>query len=170
MAMTDDELLTPKSGTNEELRQAILSRSLRSVRWRHRQRLAARGAVCAVCFLAGAATVWLRPAREPDVVTVFVREESSPVANAPGSPVEPRRLSPGELELEAEKTLVKADSARLFREAGDRYVNERADYQSALRCYRNFLDEASPEACTVSAEDTWLLTSLKRAREQETNP
>jgi len=167
--MTDDELLTPRTGTtNEPLRQAILSRSVRSVRWRHRQRLAARVAVCAVCFLSGAATVWLRPAREPEVVTVFVREEPAPVADVPVSPVP--RLSPGELELEAEKTLVKADSARLFREAGDRYVNDRADYQAALRCYRNFLDEAGPEARTVTPEDTWLLTSLKRAREQETNP
>ena len=105
----------------------------------------------------------------PEMVTVIVRE--APVADTPGSPVEtPRRLSPGELELEAEKTLVKADSARLFREAGDSYVRDRADYQSALRCYRNFLDEAAPAERTVSPEDTWLLTSLKRAREQETNP
>lgn len=168
--MTDDELLIPKPGTtNEALRQAILSQSSRSVRWRHRQRLANRFALCAVCFLSGAATVWLRPAAQPEVVTVIVRE--APIANVPGSPVEtPRRLSPGELELEAEKTFVKADSARLFREAGDSYVRDRADYQSALRCYRNFLDEAAPAERTVSAEDTWLLTSLKRAREQETNP
>ena len=167
--MSDDELLSPRTGSsNETLRHSILSKSTRSVRWRHRQRLAFRVLVCVVFFLSGAATVWFRPAREPEVITVFVREEPNPVADAPGSPVP--RLSPSELELEAEKTLVKAESARLFREAGDRYVHDRADYQSALRCYRNFLDEADPEARIVTPEDTWLLTSLKRAREQETNP
>lgn len=169
--MTDDELLSPRTGsTNEALRQTILLQSSRSIRWQHRQRQAARIGVCVVCFLAGAATVWLRPSPEPEMVTVFVREEAAPVAGAPGLPAVAPRLSPGELELEAEKTLVKADSARLFREAGDRYVQERADYQSALRCYRNFLDEAGPEERNVTPEDTWLLTSLKRAREQETNP
>lgn len=174
--MTDDELLTPRTGTsNEALRQAILSQSSRSIRWRHRQRQAARAAVCGLCFVFGAATVWLRPAPQSEVITIFVEapaaeEGKPPVANAPGSPVEKRRLSPSELELEAEKTLVKADSARLFREAGDLYVNDRADYQSALRCYRNFLDEAAPTELNVTPEDTWLLTSLKRAREQETSP
>ena len=62
--------------------------------------------------------------------------------------------------------MVRADSARLFREAGDRYLREYADYRAALRCYRNSLD-ADPDALTISPDDTWLLTSLKRAREQE---
>jgi hypothetical protein len=79
-------------------------------------------------------------------------------------------LSPAELELAAEQAPEKAEAARRFREAGDRYLREFADYRAALRCYRNFLDEADPADQAVSPADTWLLTSLKRAREQETNP
>ena len=95
-----------------------------------------------------------------------------PVADAPGSPPNDAAAavqvrSPAELELEAEKTLVKAEAARRFREAGDVYLRDYADYRAALRCYRNFLDEADPADLTVTPEDTWLLTSLKRAREQE---
>jgi hypothetical protein len=76
-------------------------------------------------------------------------------------------LSPADLELAAEQMPEKAAAARRFREAGDRYLREFADYRAALRCYRNFLDEADPADRAVSADDTWLLTSLKRAREQE---
>jgi hypothetical protein len=104
------------------------------------------------------------------VVFVKVREEApTPKIDAPSiTPKNPP--SAAELELEAEKTLVKADSARRFREAGDRYLSDFADYQSALRCYRNFLDEADAADRAVTSEDTWLLTSLKRARKQENLP
>ena len=47
------------------------------------------------------------------------------------------------------------------------YATDLADYRAALRCYRNFLDEADPADRAVGPDDTWLLTSLKRAREQE---
>jgi hypothetical protein len=76
-------------------------------------------------------------------------------------------MSPFELELEAEQTLARTESARRFREAGDLYLRDFADYRSALRCYRNFLDTAGAADLAVNSEDTWLLTSLKRAREQE---
>ncbi|HKB03192.1 MAG TPA: hypothetical protein VKD90_13280, partial [Gemmataceae bacterium] len=117
---------------------------------------------------AGVGTTFLRPVPEPR--TVYVEVPVAPVSDAPGSPpVAPvaRALSPAELELEAEKAAVKAESARLFREAGDRYLRDYADYRAALRCYRNFLDEADPDTLTILADDTWLLTSLKRARAQE---
>jgi hypothetical protein len=167
--MTDDELLTPKPATgNEQLRAELLSRTTQRVRFAGRARTAARVGACLACFSAGAATTYLRPAPEPR--TVYVEIPAAPVADAPRSPEAPpaaRVLSPAELELEAEKAVVKAESARLFREAGDRYLRDHADYRAALRCYRNFLDEADPDARTISADDTWLLTSLKRARAQE---
>jgi hypothetical protein len=133
-------------------------------------RYAASAGVCVVFFLAGVATTLLRPWPSPEVVYVQVREEvPAPKIDAPQiAPKSPPSAT--ELELEAEKTLVKADSARRFREAGDRYLSDFADYQSALRCYRNFLDEADAADRVVTSEDTWLLTSLKRAREQENLP
>ena len=81
--------------------------------------------------------------------------------------MDPRPQSPADLELLAEQTPEKAEAARRFRQAGDRYLREFADYRAALRCYRNFLDEADPADRAVAPDDTWLLTSLKRAREQE---
>jgi len=172
--MTDDELLTPKSpATNDELKAALLSRTSGRIRFDRRIRLGGRIGICVACFIAGLGVAFLRPSPEPRVV--YVQMPTPPVADAPGSPKKDtgsppavaRVLSPAELELEAEKTLVKAEAARRFREAGDVYLRDYADYRAALRCYRNFLDEADPTDLIVVPEDTWLLTSLKRAREQE---
>ena len=179
--MIDDELLTPKPVVaNEALKADVLARTTRRVRrfaWRRR---ATRAAACAACFGLGWATTYLRPAPAPEVVYVPVPGEVPPVADAPGSPgqdpasrerqrPEPPapRLSPAEMELAAEQIPDKAEAARRFRAAGDHYLREFADYAAALRCYRNFLDEADPADRAVAPDDTWLLTSLKRAREQE---
>ena len=166
--MTDDELLALQPPpANDTLRAAILDRTTRRLRLAWRTRLAARVGLCLACFAAGVGIALLRPAPDPVIVYVPVREESPPVEPKEESPP-PRTvvLSAAELELEAEKALGKAESARLFREAGDRYLRDYADYRAALRCYRNALD-ADPDALTISPDDTWLLTSLKRARAQE---
>ena len=168
--MTDDDLLEPKPIVpNDRFKAELLARTSRRVRSARWQRRASGVAACLACFGLGWATTYLRPVSEP--VTVYV-EAPAPVADAPGS-LEPapvvKTRSPAELELEAEQIGVKAEAARRFREAGDRYLREQADYVAALRCYRNFLDEADPADRAVSADDTWLLTSLKRARAQETS-
>jgi hypothetical protein len=165
--MSDDELFTPKPSANDPLKTELLDRTLRRLRFDRRVRFASRISVCIACFAAGVGVTFLRPAPEPR--TILVEVPAPPVAHAPlPPPVEPPRvLSPAEVELEAEKTLVKAESARRFREAGDRYLREYSDYRAALRCYRNFLDEAEPAQLEITHDDTWLLTSLKRARAQE---
>jgi hypothetical protein len=166
MAMTDDDLLSPKPASNDRLKAELFDQTVRRVRFDRRMRGATRAAVCVACFAAGAGVALLRPAPEPR--TVYVEVPRPPVAHEPGSPpVQVRVPSPAELELEAEKTLVKAEAARRFREAGDRYLRDYADYRAALRCYRNFLDEADPDQLQITPDDTWLLASLKRAREQE---
>jgi hypothetical protein len=173
MAMTDDELLTPKPvAANEALRADVLARTVRRVRLAVWRRRALGVAACVACFGLGWAMTFLQPAPAPEIVYVAVAVVPAPVADAPGSQVPskvapPPVLTPAQLELVAEQTTVKAESARRFREAGDRYLKELADYRAALRCYRNFLDEADPVDRAVTPDDTWLLTSLKRAREQE---
>jgi len=170
--MTDDELLTPKPTTaNESLKAELLARTEGRLRFDRRMRFVGRVGICAFCFVAGLGVAFLRPVPEPTILYV----QAPPVADAPGSrsdaptngPVPRVVLSPAELELEAEKTPVKAESARRFREAGDLYLSYYADYKAALRCYRNFLDDADPADLRITPDDTWLLTSLKRAREQE---
>lgn len=170
--MTDDDLLTPKpAGPNDRLRADVLARTTRRVRsaaWRRRAGLAVAGLAC---FGLGWATTYLRPTPSPEVL--YVRVEAPTGAADPGPPVvpkvetRPREQSPAELELAAEQILERAEAARRFREAGDRYLRDYADYRAALRCYRNFLDEADPADRAVTPSDTWLLSSLKRAREQE---
>ncbi|HKA05673.1 MAG TPA: hypothetical protein VKD71_00355 [Gemmataceae bacterium] len=166
--MTDDDLLTPKPTTgNEPLKGALLSHTVGRIHFDRRVRLVGRAGFCVACFAAGLFVALLRPAPEPTTVYVQVPVPAPPVADAPGSPALVRVPSPAQIELEAEKTLVRAEAARRFREAGDLYLNYYADYKSALRCYRNFLDEADPADRRIASDDTWLLTSLKRAREQE---
>jgi hypothetical protein len=168
MTMTDDELLTPKPTTsNEPLKSALLGRTAGRLRFDQRARLVGRVGICAACFVAGLAVTLLRPTPEPVTVYVQVPVPVPPAADAPGSPAVVRALSPTQIELEAEQTLVKVEAARRFREAGDLYLRDYADYRAALRCYRNFLDEADPADRRITPDDTWLLTSLKRAREQE---
>lgn len=164
--MTDDELLTPQpAGPNDALKSELLARTSHRVRMTWRTRIATRVAAGLICFAAGVATTYLRP--EPQSVTTVASVRTTIAAADPAPPASARTLAPAELELEAEKATVKAESARLFREAGDRFLRDHADFLGALRCYRNFLNEADPADRAVSADDTWLLTSLKRAREQE---
>lgn len=166
--MSDDELLTPQApAANGALRDGLLRQTTRRIVAARRLRVAMKGGLCATLFLAGMATTLLRPRSELEHVVVVVRAELS-TPPAPESPPKPR--SPSELELEAEKAVVRAEGARRFREAGDLYLRDYANHSAALRCYRNFLDEAAPADLAISSDDTWLLTSLKRAREQETNP
>jgi hypothetical protein len=164
--MSDDELLSPHPwSANDRLRAEILASTARRVRNVRRLRIAARIGVCIACFTAGAAAMKLRPVASPAPTYVYVEVEARP-ASRPDAPP-PRSSSPAQLELEAEKAIAKAESARRFREAGDLYLRDFADYRSALRCYRNFLDVAEAGDLVVTPDDTWLLTSLKRAREQE---
>ena len=136
--------------------------------WARRAKFVAAGLVC---FGLGWATTYLRPT--PVVYVEVPAEVRTAVPDAPGSPVAPKQEapaeshSPAELELAAEQMDDKPAAARRFREAGDLYLREFADYRAALRCYRNFLDEAEPAERAVGPDDTWLLISLKRAREQE---
>ena len=169
IAMTHDDLLSPKPTTpNDALREAVLARTAGRLRIDRRMRRVARLSIWAGCFLAGIGVSFFRPVAIPDVETryVLVRDDPPPKADPPPAPP----LSPAEMELKAEQILAKAEAARLFRDAGDRYYRDYGDYRAALRCYRNFLDEADPADLVVRPDDTALLTSLKNAREMEKTP
>ena len=166
--MTDDELLTPRPATsNDPLKAELLARTEGRLHFDQRMRLVGRVGICAAFFVAGLAVALLRPTPDAPTVYVQVPVPVPPAADAPASPAVVRALSPAQIELEAEQLLVKTEAARRFREAGDLYLRDYADYRAALRCYRNFLDEADPADRRITPDDTWLLTSLKRAREQE---
>ena len=162
--MSDDDLLTPRPRpANDGLREDLGRRTARLVRIRARISFAGRALVPVACFLGGLAVAWLRPTPEPRVEYVTVEVEVPTPAPVPPSPPP----SPADLELRAEQLTVKADAARLYREAGDRYLRDWADHRAALRCYRNFLDIAAADDLAAARDDTWLLTTLKHARESE---
>ena len=75
-------------------------------------------------------------------------------------PLDAEPLSAEQLELRAELVDDPADAARLYREAGDRFLNGR-DYENAARCYRRHLSVADADALKASASDSWMLHTMK---------
>ena len=151
---------------NAVLRERLLERTLMHLRRRRRLRIAVKAGLLAACFLGGMATMALfdtEPARVVVVTTI------APPSIPDARPAPERRLTPAQIEIEAELATVKADSARRFREAGDQYLVDEGNYAAAIRCYRNFLDEAEAVDLVSTPSDTWLLASLKNARTKETN-
>jgi hypothetical protein len=145
----------------------------------HRRRLLSRmgkvGSIAAVLALGiglGRLTV-PRPApgpvftnqdRSPDVIVVPLVVPVPEISSA--SPVMAKAAEPAtasQAELLAEQADDRGEAARLYRLAGDRYLNDVQDYQNAARCYRLFLSRAGEPALQPEPRDTWLLTSLKNA-------
>lgn len=166
-----DELLTPDAWSGPPDRQGELrDRTSRLVRRRRWRGYARRGLALAACFLAGAGTLWLlQPGPQPT--------QPEMIAQAPDTQPEENkrpmqriiRVEPPEL-LERQATLARGERCvDLYRRAGDGFL-ERGDDIAALRCYRRSLDNTRPNDLVVRPEsDSWLLMSLKIARQKESN-
>lgn len=153
---------------NHALKEAIFEQSSSRLRRQRRMRMVGRVGLLAACFLGGMGAMAMLHSPEvvEKIVVVSVPKEAVPaVVDTQPNPI--REKSPAQLEMEAESTTVKAESARRFREAGDRYLRDEANYGAALRCYRNFLDEAEETDLRPSESDTYLLVSLINARKKE---
>jgi hypothetical protein len=74
-------------------------------------------------------------------------------------------LSPAE-RLHAQALHDIAEQAASLLRAGDSYL-EADDCDAALRCYRQYLTLAGPEALVIADTDNWLLVALKNARRKE---
>lgn len=173
-----DALLTPRPAADPPGRRDAVFRAthwqLVRRRWLRRVRTAV---TAAALFAAGGVVGWVgkRTPPAPDAppaevivavaVVPVVTPPESPGGNLAGSPELP--LSPTKLETRAELADDPAEAARLYRLAGDRYLNDRQDYPNAARCYRLFLARAGDGGLSPDAADTWLLTSLKNAAFKE---
>lgn len=159
-----DEKLAPlpPHPNRDHLRQRVLGDTLKTFRRRVRHRRLLLAAGFLLCYLAGLFTWQLinrphSPAPQPSLAD----RSSPPPETAPA----PASESARDLEWQA---VEKADrNPRLFRAAGDRYLKEEIDPLSAVRCYRQALDEEPEGALTVSPEDSWLLMAIKHARKKE---
>lgn len=60
------------------------------------------------------------------------------------------------------------ERVELYRLAGDGFL-QLGDQLGAVRCYRKALDGGKPDDLVVQATDTWLMMSLKKARQTKEN-
>jgi hypothetical protein len=163
MAREDDPLLLGLAGGDSadreapsELRDAIYRRTARIVRARRWRKRLALAAAAVLLFAAGVLT----GSRFLPFPGGEGAEEAPLVARRPPEP------AAIEARLRAARP---EDRPEILRRAGDGYLRgDVPDPESALRCYRQLLEER-PENAVASADDSWLLLYLKLSRDQE-NP
>jgi hypothetical protein len=159
----------PTSG----LKERILAKTTRVIRKRRWFRRLAVAAAMAACYVAGVLTVW-PAARHVDMARHADAATSAPIAAAPRPAPQPlpTRSAPAVSPVQLEWQAIDQGhgGADLYRQAGDRYLNEAQDVESALRCYRNALARGGTEALAISPDDSWLLVALKSSHSKdETN-
>jgi hypothetical protein len=160
-----DELLAPPSAVPDEaLRRTVLRRTTRVLRRRRRLRTLALAAALAAVYLAGVGTARRTAAPAPTPAPEDVarqREETPP----PGPDARPAPSSAVTAEWHAFDSNDRASP--LYRQAGDRYLRENGDLESAVRCYRNALDTGDEASLSPAPEDNFLLLAIKDARMKE---
>jgi hypothetical protein len=156
----------PSPSENEALRQSVYSQTRRVLRRRRRLRQCAYAVSLFGSFAAGLLAMWmLLPARRAS------KDLSSPTPLA-AAEVENPCLRSGRADdsaLAMEWTAFDSEDhrAELYRQAGDRYMEEENDPLSALRSYGNALDNGTEQDLAISTDDNWLLMAIKDARLKE---
>lgn len=147
---------TPSDPVRRANTLSVTTRTLHRGR-RLRRALVVAGVV--VSFVGGGVSGWLVKPTPPTVVVVASGEPDA---------VPPSKLLPVEVELTPEQLELRAEladdpfaTARLFREAGDRFLTDRRDYENAARCYRRHLAVADDDTRKASASDSWMLHTMK---------
>ncbi len=169
--MTDDDLdrlLTPRGESDARLKAAILAETSRLIRRRRWAGSATKALLGAGLFLSGLGVGWsAKPSPSPAPPPAVAPPEviAVPVLVLPPSPppAEPYQ-SADRIELIAEQADDRAEAARLYRLAGDKYLTDAGEPGQAARCYRLHLQHAGPAGLAVESADSWLLTSLKTQR------
>lgn len=149
----------------DELCDAILRRTRATVRRRPRRLRTLAACVVAVAYAAGLGTalLWSGTDVAPAPLVAAPAPEIAPVIPAvtvaDAAPASPQAL------LARVPDAAAPEQVRLLTQAGDRYLTDYGDVARALNCYRQVL-ELTPDSqsLTLESSDTWLLTSLKRAR------
>lgn len=150
-----DDILEPKEVpvSTAERQTQLLTSTIAQLKRTRRLTQVRSGALWAAVFLLGVSLGWLGLQRDHTQLAI----QTAPQATAPEVPL---LLTAAQLELQAEKTDDLVQSAKFYRQAGDRFL-EAQDLRSALRCYRIHLNEGGPDVLAVLASDSWLLMNLK---------
>ena len=107
------------------------------------------------CFVAGALIMY-RPT-QPVTQDSFVAAPTE-VQEADPLPIDaPRRLERWAGNTQGPK------QRSLYRQAGDGFLKY-GDEVAAIRCYRKALDGGTPTDLAIRTEDSWMMMSLKLAR------
>jgi hypothetical protein len=166
----------PPAAESPGLREAILRHTERRLAARRWTRSGVKAAAAAAVFAAGLVLGARNAPRErvfaPEPLIEVVAVPVPVFVPLPGGAVEPSppqvaTRSGHELELAAEQTDDATAAAKLYRKAGDAYLDAEQDYANAARCYRLFLARAGDSALAPEPGDSWLLTSLKNAAFKE---
>jgi hypothetical protein len=159
-----DELLVPKPAeASDTLRSQVLKRTMRVLRLRRWTRRACVVLSLSACYAAGLATMhWMTPAAP--AVTVYVEK----MPDAPPAPqTKEPAPSPSDIEWQLLDHPNQPQQVALYRQAGDRYLAEANDPESALRCYRRMLEVGPDADLAISPDDNWLLMAAKAERQKE---
>jgi hypothetical protein len=164
-SMTPSGAQTPAS---QQLRDAVLSQTSRTIRNRRRMRHARLAATLVACYLGGMATMSLWSAGRP-VDQIASGSAGGSAQNGElvtGSGV--RRLVRPEDDQVASGSVRPAAAPltpyeRLCR-AGDQQLEKRDDIQAAARSYKKALQLASADQRSIAPDhDTWLLMAIKQS-------
>lgn len=163
-----EAMLRPSSPPdNEALRQAVYTQTRRVLHRRGRLRQLAYAASMLLSFTVGAGTMrMISPQAAP------IPELPRPSASK-AEPQLPKNPPPSSDDSALDAEWIAFDSedhrSELYRQAGDRYIKDENDLQSALRCYSNALDNGTEQDLAISPNDNWLLMAIKDARQKEKN-
>jgi hypothetical protein len=150
-----------------QFRLALLRQTTRVLRRRRFMKRLVYGTGLAACYMAGLLTMkWAmspEPAPSTQQAVVQPDEKSAGMPLVQNSVPKPRETA---VALEW-KALESQEKAEAYRIAGDRYLQETGDIQSAVRCYRQYLEAGSEEGLMISPNDNWLLMALKEAKQKE---
>ena len=158
--------------TNEKLRRLIQQKTLGVLRRRRWLRRGAWLAGLAACYAAGILTMQIWPAAEVNHHVAIAPEQNDAsqvnVAPPPTETKPPTPAQPPESALAMEWQALDSTEKRpdLFRLAGDKYLEDN-NLESATRCYRGALDDASDQDLKIAVNDNWLFMSLKQAKQEE---
>ena len=158
---------------NEALRAAVLAQTIRVVRRRRILRRVAFMGGLAACYLAGLVTTWVAlsgSGSARDTVQAAKAETSRialPTGLSPSGQGAASNAGRSATALEWRAFDSHERRAELFRQAGDRYLQQAGDLKSAVRCYRQSLQGALASDLTIKPDDSWLLMALKQAKQKE---
>jgi hypothetical protein len=176
MAPSDfsDELLESMTSVggqtpaSQQLRDAVLSRTTRTIRNRRRTRRAGLAAALIGCYFGGIATMSLWPAARalnrfaPDSDVALAQNREPVTGTEARRPIRPEddQTSVGNVQSAAARL---TPYERMCR-AGDQQLEKHEDIRAAIRSYKKALQLASSDQRSIAPDrDTWLLMALKQS-------